>query len=336
MFSEETTNATEIVRPGVDPAAKLFTLILSGYLSPLSAIAGMIGNQLSFSVMGRKRFRKHVFCFYIRALSVTDSGCLGWFLFGHLVLNIINVQTGGLPFLVRDLLYCRLTIYFTYLFYDVSIWTVVAMTVDRFIAVRYPLKAKTMCTVGRARIYVAGNFGIHTIYYIPHLFRTSATGGNLEYQSSCYLPTEFFPIWFSDVLEAGHEIIDILVPMIVLLVLNVEIMITMKSSRKDKHNLSATTDDAKASSQDLSLTIMLVLVTWIFIIFLLPYNLDYFFFHVVFPDAGPANPTARSDSLEIGLVTAYVNITLNFYLYCFGCKNFRHELARLLTCKPDK
>ena len=48
--------------------------------------------------------------------------------------------------------------------------TIMSMTFDRFLAIRYPFKAITWCTPRWARITVAASFIFSMIYCIPFLF----------------------------------------------------------------------------------------------------------------------------------------------------------------------
>lgn len=65
--------------------------------------------------------------------------------------------------------FCQSLTYISGLCSFLSVWFVVGFTVERFIAVRYPLKRQTMCTVKRARLTLAALILIGSIICIPYL-----------------------------------------------------------------------------------------------------------------------------------------------------------------------
>ncbi|CAB0000261.1 unnamed protein product, partial [Nesidiocoris tenuis] len=51
-----------------------------------------------------------------------------------------------------------------------SVWFIVAFTVERFIAVRYPLKRPSLCTVSKAKIVLVSLSLAASICYTPYIF----------------------------------------------------------------------------------------------------------------------------------------------------------------------
>lgn len=65
--------------------------------------------------------------------------------------------------------FCQFLTYISGLCSFLSVWFVVAFTVERFIAVRYPLQRLTMCTVKRARMMLLGLILVGSVICIPYL-----------------------------------------------------------------------------------------------------------------------------------------------------------------------
>lgn len=59
------------------------------------------------------------------------------------------------------------TVYFLRL---LSVWLTVLLTVDRYIAVRYPLDARRLCTVKRTYIVMAGIVLATLVFSMPRYF----------------------------------------------------------------------------------------------------------------------------------------------------------------------
>jgi len=58
-------------------------------------------------------------------------------------------------------------------------WIIVGMTVDRYIAVCYPLQSKSICTPKRAKIILSVLFTVMAIYNLPFYFFARSFGKNM-------------------------------------------------------------------------------------------------------------------------------------------------------------
>ncbi|XP_055686865.1 cysteinyl leukotriene receptor 1 isoform X2 [Lutzomyia longipalpis] len=131
------------------------------YYTPVLVFTGSIGNMLSVLVFCKTKLRKLSSSYYLAALGVSDT-C---FLVGLFIswLNFVDVN------LTNRNIFCQSFTYLSGLCSFLSVWFVVAFTVERFIAVLYPLKRQTMCTVKRAKIVLCGLTvlgGVHSAPFI--------------------------------------------------------------------------------------------------------------------------------------------------------------------------
>lgn len=135
--------------------------VLTHYYTPGLVLVGSIGNILSVLVFFKTKLRKLSSSFYLAALGISDT-C---FLIGAFIswLNYVNIKIYNQEY------YCQFFTYFSGLCSFLSVWFVVAFTVERFIAVLYPLKRQTMCTVRRAKIVLCCLIVLGAIISTPYL-----------------------------------------------------------------------------------------------------------------------------------------------------------------------
>lgn len=135
---------------------------LTFYYPPILVLTGSIGNILSVFVFFKTKLKKLSSSYYLAALAVSDT-C---FLFGVLMqwLNFIDIYLYN-----REIL-CQFFTFFSNLCSFLSVWFVVAFTVERFIAVMYPLKRQSMCTVKRAKLVLCGLIILGSLHCTPCIF----------------------------------------------------------------------------------------------------------------------------------------------------------------------
>lgn len=136
--------------------------ILVFYYTPTIVFVGIIGNILSVLVFFRTKLRKLSSSYYLAALGMSDS-CF-------LVLSFITWLNFADINLTNHNIACQLYYYLQGVCSFLSVWYVVAFTVERFIAVLYPLKRQSMCTVRRAVIVLCGLTVAALIFSAPLLY----------------------------------------------------------------------------------------------------------------------------------------------------------------------
>lgn len=156
---------------------------LSYYYIPVLVFTGTIGNILSVLVFFKTKLRKLSSSHYLAALGFSDT------LFLLIVLvNWLNVAGVTLS---HQHFFCQTLIYMSGVCSFLSVWFVVAFTVERFIAVLYPLKRQTMCTVRRAKIVLCGLTIIGALESSPLLLFSSVIYSDRMNSTVCDLKTEY-------------------------------------------------------------------------------------------------------------------------------------------------
>ncbi|XP_013389158.2 growth hormone secretagogue receptor type 1 [Lingula anatina] len=107
---------------------------------------GIVCNMLSVAVFHRKSLRRNTTCLYMTAVAVTDTLVLldGYmFLFEHDI--GINVISHGAAT-------CKLTMFILYCTPEMSGLFLTIMSAERYVKIKFPFKAQSLCTVRNTRI----------------------------------------------------------------------------------------------------------------------------------------------------------------------------------------
>lgn len=152
------STADDVLNMSVSPAPDTVTTatpsdshvarMLWTFAAPLIFCTGVVGNIIILLVMGRRRLRGTTTSLYLRAMALGDLCAL--------VTGIIPEWLEAVGFVVFKELHpvtCKLEKFSFFTCGDTAIWILVVFTVDRFIAVAFPLCKKHICLYGRARIY---------------------------------------------------------------------------------------------------------------------------------------------------------------------------------------
>ncbi|XP_057671702.1 neuropeptides capa receptor [Diorhabda carinulata] len=159
-----------------------YLIFLDIYYLPVIIISGFIGNFLSCLVLLCTQLKLRSSSYYLAALSMADSGylfCL--FCYSKNVFNLYNKRG-----------FCQIFIYLTYVFSFISVWLIVAFTVERFIAVKYPLKKPYICTANRAKKIVIGLSVVAFILYLFAFWITDVIDNECRLQPKYYDFMEIF------------------------------------------------------------------------------------------------------------------------------------------------
>ncbi|KAJ1529235.1 hypothetical protein ONE63_006037 [Megalurothrips usitatus] len=139
---------------------------LHQYYVPAIIVIGLVGNLLSCIVFLNTHLRLRSSSYYLAALAVADFGFLA-----VLVLVWMDSVHGVQMFEKEG--WCQVITYVSTVCGFLSVWLIVAFTVERFIAVQYPLHRPHMCTVARAKAIVAC---IVTFALVAHIYTLKTRG----------------------------------------------------------------------------------------------------------------------------------------------------------------
>lgn len=127
----------------------IYLEFLHTYYIAFIIFVGLVGNLLSCIVFLTTHLKMRSSSYYLAALATADFGFLS------VLLLVYLSNTAGLEFFNRPG-WCQSLVYVSSVCSTLSVWLIVAFTVERFIAVQYPLQRPQMCTVSRAKCLVLG------------------------------------------------------------------------------------------------------------------------------------------------------------------------------------
>ena len=301
---------------------------------PIFVSIGLVGNFFSFIVMIQPQNRRISCCIYMATVSVCDSGLL-------IVVMNYWITTDGIKVLWTDW-QCKLAGYFFSTFAMISVVLVTFVTVDRFIAVRFPFRARQYCTPSRAYKIVGVIIVLMSLCQLPHLHYFAQVGRSCQgFGVSDKWAVVF--VWFNTALNS-------LIPFVAISIMNGLIMLTIRNRAKAFGNGGmssgkATNSDSKSDSQgtgsdadggdkmnarDRQLVSMLLLVTTALLIFTMPQCIRYISYLFIDYTSDPRSFAIYFFWYNFCGKWFYINYAINFFLYCIGGQKFRGDLKRLL------
>lgn len=194
-----------------DAIAPVFDFINRFYVAII--FFGLAGNLLSFTVFLKTSSKMRSSSYYPAAWSITDFIFLTALLFVWIHFNL-----GWNTFNRHG--WCELVVYTSSVCSSLSAWLIVAYTVERFIAVRYPLQRPRMCTISRAKIIIVVLSIIALIFHSYTFF----TAGIIKIkrhnstEETCGLIPEYLNLM--SLLNTVDSIISLIIPLILIVVTN--------------------------------------------------------------------------------------------------------------------
>ncbi len=346
------------VDPGAEMSAKLWR-----WLAPFIFVLGVIGNSLIL-IVKRGRTRQSGTHVLIKLLAAADLLVL---IFGMLPEWLRAAQ--WLDLREAHPATCKFYKFFMYSFSDIAIWLITAFTVERFVAVCFPLKKNHFCRIGQVKVYCA-SLVVLAIVKNTHAFFTRGAeweveGGNktrppepdewsihvhnLTHHESSYtfnesnrLHTQNHPVLVSNcgyTTPANAHFHFYIRPWIVFAVSNVIPLVTLiicntsvivtLYHRRSAQYLGTSPDDAMNQ-----VTAMCMAVSVAFILFYLPSMIllvgkPYWQECAQYRDGYLIAKAINNQLL-------FINHSINFYLYMATGKKFREMVYKSLChCEQD-
>ncbi|KAM3968857.1 neuropeptide receptor A18 [Aphomia sociella] len=316
-----------------DYFAEQVASVLNVYYTPLLVALGSIGNLLSVFVFFTSKLRMQSTSQYLSALAVSDT----IFLFQLLPPWLNAVQLTGV---FHRQGFCQVFVYISYVTCCVSAWLVVAFTIERFVAVLYPLQRNVVCTVTRARHI------IFTVAVAALLLNLPVLRFAIPTKNDCNIDFEYLDH------AARFNLVDTAVsftiPLAVIIFLNAWIMVGVWRLERARHQLMkaerplmilpsrarpARLTGCPRSQQ--RVTRMLLVVSSVFVVLNMPaYTMRILAYAY---DMSYGEYSGRWAALQqVALMFFNTNFGINFLLYCLSGQNFRSALRQSLPWLRSK
>ena len=144
-------------------------LQINFYWFPILAPIGLVGNTLSFVVMIKPNNRKVSTCIYMAAISVNDNLIM--------LLALHNWFISTQPIFEWHVAQCKTVSFLNGISLHSSRYLVLAMTVDKYVAIKWPHKSAIYSTPRKAKFILMGVFIFSLIFNFSHIFLTSLVRG---------------------------------------------------------------------------------------------------------------------------------------------------------------
>ncbi|NP_001127716.1 neuropeptide receptor A18 [Bombyx mori] len=330
LESSEYFNATSSYISAVnetffDIATENIATLLNVYYTPLLVALGCIGNLLSVFVFYRTKLRLQSTSQYLTALALSDTV----FLFQLIPPWLNAVEVTGLFYKHG---FCQIFVYVTYVSCCMSSWLVVAFTVERFVAVLYPLRRNALCTVTRARHI------IFTVLLASSLINLPVLRFAVPSKNDCNIDFEYLDQ------AARFNLVDTAlsfsVPLFLITILNTWIMIGVwKLERQRRQIMKEEMERARARPYRTTgcprsqhrVTRMLLIVSSVFVVLNLPaYTMRILAYAYNMNEEEYSGRWAAVQQLS--LLFFNTNFGINFMLYCLSGQNFRRAVQQTLPC----
>jgi hypothetical protein len=280
------------------------------YVAPFLIIFGSAGNLVSIGVLRSRSFRGTSHALLLTVLACVDTGVLLTGLLRHFIVSVayIDIRTHSEAM-------CKVHIFLTYLFPQLSSWTLVLVTVERLIFLGLPLRAKAICTLHRVVIACIAMTSLLVAVNLHQLViaQRMEEGGQLY----CNHQTEHEQLvaWLDFALLS-------LIPLLIIIPSNCFIAHTLyESNRMRKLRLGSQRAAHQANSLT-SFTVMLLVVTSFFVITTLPVAIFF-----IGRQTWDANHQVRIAYGACNMLY-YLNSAVNFVLYCVSGSQFRLVLRQ--------
>ncbi|XP_040578439.2 FMRFamide receptor [Lepeophtheirus salmonis] len=309
----------EFVRPEVS-----FEFLIAGFFLNIIGILGLVGNLLSIAILSRPQMK----------------GSTNTILIGLASFDIILILTSILMFGIPAwngytktifAFYCaEIFPYITPFIYPVgliaqtgSVYLTLTVTMERYIAVCLPLKARSLCTYGRAKVCVVTTVLFAAIYNIPRFFeitRTTVydpkTQANISQVNATDLRRN--STYISVYITWMYLVVMYIIPFSCLAMFNLLIYRAIRAANTMRAKLS------RHQKREISSATMLMCVVWAFFICnILPLVVNIL-------ELLKIEKTALTNLSNL-LVT--LNSSVNFIIYCIFGDKFKRIFLKLFCWK---
>lgn len=322
-------------------------------LPPFILLLGSIGNLLSFLVLRQPSMSQISSYVYLATLAVVDEIVLVSCLLYSWLIHLLGAS-------LRTNFLCKSLHTVGTASAWLSVWLIIALTVERVIVITFPLHANRLASPTRAKVIIctlAVSFVVINLHFIE-------TVGIVNYDANSTANTCNFKlryVGFGKVWSIIDATLYSYIPLLLISIMNAAILVQVYKARKSRRMLfhaqhcsmrnaapcvkivnnsypsggftNSHQSHANASARSENgrqLTIMLVVISFFFLITTSPIVI--FKTLIQFLDHSSLERKANLELVNtVTLHLMYLNHSMNFFLYCATGNKFRQQLKRLVS-----
>lgn len=283
-------------------------------LLPVS-ILGIIGNVVSLVVLCCHKV-KTASNYCLTALAFSDL----LFLINAVLFSAINIYVQVSPregTNLRNSLFPYVGIYSSLVTARITSLLTTLLSIERFVAVRFPMKAKFICNKKSTFIAIVTIYLVTIILFLPFPFKYKIIH-KIERNVSITSVVRNLKLsdQFCKIYGITMNFIFRFIPILLIFCLNIIIMFNIWSTRKKRKSLSTRNISESQSKEQRKITIMLLVVSFTFLICILPGAINSLFQTTFkgYSRLGKSRNFQQSFSYVTFLLEA-INSALNFLIY---------------------
>ena len=293
------------------------------YYFPSIVIIGVIGNILNFLVMVMPHNRHISTWVYMACLSVSDTMLLIYQ--GY---SVWMLPTFELHLVVS--MHCLWNKYTGFGLSMIGSLIIVAMTFGKFFAIRFPHKSASFNTPTRAKVVVIVIVLFSVVFNLPHFYVT------MLIDETC-MPYARHGVW-NQIFMFVSFVFNAVGIFGALIIMNGFIISAVLHRKKllrnmGNQNASSTSEAKHQRSIERQITIMLLLVSFLYLILIGPGFIHFLSWLIVPPNRDPETYAYFVLSYNVCQKLFFTNNSINFFLYCISGRKFRADLYLLFCCK---
>ncbi|KAK6166314.1 hypothetical protein SNE40_023041 [Patella caerulea] len=292
--------------------------------APICSALGILGNTMSFLVL---MLSKSTTTYqYMATISCTDT----------LVL-ILNIMFLVRKFPGHEIFYdgtCKLILFLFFFAIHFNVIIMVTMTMERYLVIKFPLKASGWFNVRKARIIILIELLIVFLLDMHNFFTRQMVLTEDGTETQCSSEGEMNQYFLSKVYPWIDAVWYCYLPLLCLCILNILIITQIKKSGKMQRRMTQTdrasnVNKADSSARERQITTMLLLVTFCFLLFVSPMAVIIVVEKYMWVRETPHESAVYHLVRTVFNNMMYTNHALNFLLYFMSGKRFRDQFTAL-------
>ncbi|KAK2149091.1 hypothetical protein LSH36_468g03022 [Paralvinella palmiformis] len=326
-------NVTEVAsaKSEADDNFRVMRFICEVIVSFPIAVMGILANGLVFVVLCRqkKRLTTNVL---LQALAIADT----LILISSILLR--SMRYVGWQSYNDVYHYIFVSLYpCVYFFRLADTWITVVMTIDRYIAVCYPLQAQRLCTLRRTYVIIGVILLATFAFSMPRFFEFEL-GDDNDFQLTKLVKSRSYTLAYRITI---FFLVMYLVPMALLTVLNIRLLHTLRRAYRKRDTMvsggsmrSRNREGSHMTSSGRSVTLIVVSIVIVCVLCNVITMLSHVFWalHVCFAELRHLE-SKRRFLANVSNIMVTFNSAINFVIYCMFSRQFRIYLRHTMRSK---